>query len=252
MNTFVAPPAEQPRGDGAGFAHYINWHAQGSAENGIGPASFSIRAAGAGNAPQVSQHMLTGTVWDINNIETGWQNWPKGGTKEYKANPSLGQPLPYPGAGWSEAVRIPVALDTDNAACWEQASVGTWKGFCQIAAVIAQQAPQNPGLYPLIRLTGATLTSTGQNSTQVPNFEIIQWVQQPACFAPQAQPVAPAPQPLPAPAAVPQPAPAPAPVAQPVAAAPVAPQPVAQPQIAAAPAPAPLNPTAAAAGAWNT
>ena len=237
--TFQAPPTDTTRSEGGGsYPHYINWHAQGSAENGIGPASFSIRAAGAGNAPQVSQHFVQGTVWDIENIETGWQNWPKGGQKDYKPNPSLGQPLPYPGAGWSEAVHIPMALDNDNAACWEQASVGTWKGFCQIAAVIAQQAPQNPGLYPLIRLTGATLTSTGQNSTQVPNFEIVSWHQQPACFAPQAQPVAPAPAPLPVAAA-----PAPAPAQQPL---PIAPAPV-------APAPtAPLPPAAPPAGAWNT
>jgi hypothetical protein len=225
----------------------MNWHAQGSADNGIGPASFSIRAAGAGNAPQVSQHMLTGTVWDINNIETGWQNWPKGGTKEYRANPSLGQPLPYPGAGWSEAVRIPMALDTDNAACWEQASTGTWKGFCQIAAVIAQQAPQNPGLYPLIRLNPAnpaTLTSTGQNSTQVPNFEIVQWVQQPTCFGVAEQPVTPAPAPTPLPAPVQQTLPQPVP-AQVPAAAPAQAPPVALTQ-------APLPPAAPPAGAWNT
>lgn len=237
MNTFVAPPPEQPRGDGAAFAYYINWHALGSAENGIEQASFSIRAAGAGNAPIVSQHMLTGTVWDINTIETGWLNWPKGGAKDYRANPSLGQPLSYPGAGFLEAVRIPMALDNDNAACWDQASVGTWKGFCQIAAVIAQQAPQNPGLYPLIRLTGATLTSTGQNSTQVPNFEIVQWVQQPACFAPQAQPVAPAPPPM---------APAPAPMPVPSAPAPVPPMPAAAPPVA------PPATVAPPVGAWNT
>jgi len=58
-----------------------------------------------------------------------------------------------------------MALDADTTAWWAQASAGSWKGFCQIAAVIAQQAPANPGLLPVIRLVGATLTSTGQNST---------------------------------------------------------------------------------------
>ena len=227
--TFQAPPPDAPRGDGDGgiYDYYINWHAQGSAKHGIQPACFSLRASGAGNVPTSSQHMEAGTVWDVENIETGWQIWPDGGQKDYRPNPTPAQPAPFPGAGWTEAVKIPVALDANTAACWDQASVGTWRGFHQIAAVIAQQHPQNPGLYPLIKLTGSILTATGQNSTSVPQFEIVQWVQQPACFNVHSQPVAPAPQP-----AVFASAPLPQPVAQPAPAAPMAP--------------------AALSGAWNT
>jgi hypothetical protein len=167
-------------------------------------------------------------VWDIENIETGWQSWPNGGAKEYRPNPALSTPLPYPGNGFRECVKIPIAIDHNTMACWDQASTGTWKGFCQIAAVIAQQAPQNPGLYPLIRFTGATLTTTGRNSTQVPNFEIIRWVEQPPCLAPEVQqPVAPPADGFTQPA-VPAPA---------------------QQQLPAAPAPAPAP---APKGAWNT
>ena len=227
---FQAPPPQENRqGDGATYAYYLNWHAQGSAESQIQPATFSIRASGAGEEPQICSAIAAGVVWDIENIETGWQSWPAGGNKEYRPNPALSTPLPYPGNGFRECVKIPIAIDHNTVACWDQASTGTWKGFCQIAAVIAQQAPQNPGLYPLIKFTGATLTSTGRNSTQVPNFEIIRWVEQPACLAPEVQ------QPVAPPAGgFTQPA-VPAPVQQQLPAAPV---PV-------APAPAPK-------GAWNS
>jgi hypothetical protein len=238
--TFQAPPSEQPRGDSTGaFPFYLNWHAQGSASNGIGAACFSIRESGPGNSPMTSQHMVGGTVWDIENIETGWQSWPQGGTKEYRANPTLATPLPYPGAGWGEAIKIPMALDATTAACWDQASTGSWKGFCQIAAIIAQQAPANPGLLPVIRLIGATLTSTGQNSTQVPNFEIMKWVPRPACLSVEAVPVAAAPPPV-----VPAPMAPVAPVPPPVVPAPA--------PVAPAPAPAPVAPAPVApVGAWN-
>ena len=231
------PPQEERQFDGVNYAHYLKWHAQGSADNQILPATFSIRASGADNLPQPCQAITTGVVWDIENIETGWQSWPNGGPKDYRPNPTPSTPLPYPGAGFSECVKIPIAVDLNTVACWDQASTGTWKGFCQIAAVIAQQAPQNPGLYPLIRFTGATLTSTGRNSTQVPNFDIIQWVQQPPCFAPQAQ------QPMAPPAGgFAQPAPPQAPPQAPIQA-PAAPT---QQQLPGA------APVAPPAGAWNT
>ena len=130
-----------------------------------------------------------------------------------------------------------MAIDPNTTALWDQASTGAWKGFCEISAVIAQQHAQNPGLYPLIRITGSILTATGQNSTNVPQFEIVQWVQQPACFAPAAQPVVPAP--------VQQPVPIQQPMVQ---APPPMPQPVQQP-VAVSTAPAPTMP--APAGAWN-
>ena len=38
---------------------------------------------------------------------------------------------------------------------------------------------------PVIRFVGSTLTSMGQNGTQVPNFEIIQWVERPQCLLEQ-------------------------------------------------------------------
>lgn len=265
--SYQGPPPDAARGDGASYAFYINWHAQGSADKGIPPAQFSARLSGAGQAPTLCPPLATGVVWDIDAIETGWLSWPKGGTKDYRQNPAPQTPLPYPGAGFSENIKIPMALDGNTVALWDQASTGAWKGFCEISAVIAQQHAQNPGLLPVIAHVGATLTSTGQNSTQVPNFQILSWVPRPSCLAVQAAPppIAPAPaeyaQP-PAPAA-PSAAPgwgAPPPAAVLAAAAsPVAPAPEtaagawgAPP--AAAPAADPNAPpphTGAPAGAWN-
>jgi len=252
--TFQAPPPDAPRGDGGNYAGYILWHAQGSGKHGLPPASWSINVE-TGRVP--FPPMSTGCVWNIENIITGWENWPDGGQKIWHANPAPHTPLPYPGAGFTEGVKIPMAVDANTVVMWDQASVGAWKGFCQVAAILGQQAPQNPGMYPVIQFAGSTLTSTGKNSTQVPNFQILQWVPQPACFAAQAQPPAPPPeQGWQQPAAAPpqQPAPPPQQPAPPPAAAPQggawdAGAPAAgQPVPAAAPAPAPA---AAPAGAWN-
>ena len=223
--TFQAPPPEAPRtSSDTAYSGYIDWKAQGSAQHNIPPASWMIRIDGTGHPYPA---MATGVVWYIENIETGWQIWPDGGNKDQIPNPAVHQPLPHPGAGYSEYIKIPMAQDQNTAIIWDQASTGSWKGFCQIAAVIAMQAPQNPGMLPVIRFAGETLTSTGKNSTQVPNFEVVQWVPRPPCLMAQQ-------------------APAPQPVAQP---APFAPQ----PQPAPAPAPQPQQPVAPAApvGAWG-
>jgi hypothetical protein len=151
-----------------------------------------------------------------------------------------------------------MAIDPNTTALWDQASTGAWKGFCEISAVIAQQHAQNPGLLPVIAHVGATLTSTGQNSTQVPNFQIVSWVARPPCLAIQAQ----APAQPPAAGYAPAPAAAPAAWGAPLAAVPATAPLVAAPAAAwGATAPpadppadpnAPLPPTAAPPGAWNT
>ena len=242
--TFEAPPPDAPRNDGAAYPSYITWHAQGSAEKGIPPAQFSIRATGAGELPMPCPQIATGVVWDIENIETGWLSWPNGSPKDYRPNPKVSQPAPFPGAGFTENIRIPIAIDANTVTMWDQASAGSWKGFCQVAAAIHQQAPQNPGMLPVVAFTGATLTSTGKNSTQVPNFQIMSWVARPPCLAAHLQPQAAPPngefqQAAPPPAAPAAAWGAPAPAAAPA---------PAQPQPAAAPAAAP---GAAPPGAWT-
>jgi hypothetical protein len=249
--TFLAPPPDAPRTDGPSFANYVRWHARGSADHGIPPAQFSMRASGAGNPLLPCPQMATGIVWDIDNIVTGWLSWPKGGVKDYRANPDVSKPLPFPGAGFTENIQIPMALDANMSACWDQASTGSWKGFCEVAAMIAQQSPQNPSLLPVIACVGSTLTSTGQNSTQVPNFQILSWVQRPPCLMPQEQSPAAPPtagynpvytQPPVVPAAPPAPPPA---------APPAPPAPPAAEAWGVAPAPAAPAAPGAPAGAWN-
>lgn len=191
---FKAPP-ENVRSDGKVYQNYITWHAQGSAEKGIPEKQFSIRTSGPGSTPSPCPEMASGVVWNIEEIETGWLNWQKGQPKDYRPNPSISQPLPYPGQGFSENIKIPMALSADKTALWDQASAGSWKGFCQIAAVIAQQSPMNPHKLPIIAFTSSTLTSTGQNSTQVPNFRINGWIERPACFSLEAELKAPPPPP---------------------------------------------------------
>lgn len=243
---FQPPPPEQPRTDSdTNYAGYLDWKAQGSGKHGIPPASWMFRG---GELIRAYPEMANGLVWDIEAIETGWQIWPDGGEKSQTPNPAVHQPLPHPGAGYSEYVKIPMAQDPDTVVLWNQASSGSWKGFCQISAVIHMQGAQNPSLLPVIKFTGATMTITGKNSTQVPNFEIVQWVQRPPCLMQMQAPMpqqAPQVQQAPVPPAAPmpqQPPAAPVPQPQPAPAWGVAPQPQQ---------PAPMAP-AAPTGAWNT
>ena len=178
---FQAPPPENSQLNSQ-YAGFVSWHALGSAEK--QPQSFSLRSDGVSRPyPEMS----TGLVWDIEAIETGWQIWPDGGQKTQIPNPAIHQPLPSPGEGYTKYVKIPMAQDPNTVVLWDQASAGAWKGFCQVSAIIAQQAQQYPGLLPVIMFTDATLTSSGLNSTHVPNFQIAQPAPQPQA-APQMPP----------------------------------------------------------------
>jgi|TARA_Y100000310_G_C20571626_1_gene758341 hypothetical protein len=220
--TWQGLPPDEPRNEGDAYNGYILWHAQGSAKHGIEPCQFSVSVED-GRVPFAA--MSAGVVWDVENIVTGWQCWPDSGQKDWRPNPAPHLPTPFPGVGFTEGFHIPIAVDANTVVMWDQATKGAWLGFHGASAIIAQQAPQNPGLYPVIAYTSPTLTSTGKNNTQVPNFQIIKWVTQPPCLTPQAQPVT-APPPggyAPPPGAQPQPAawgapaqaPAPAPTPQP-------------------------------------
>ena len=177
---FQAPPPEVK--NAKIYAGFLDWKAQGSHAHNIPPASWMIRQDGV---IRPYPEMSNGLVWDIENIETGWQIWPNGGNKQQVPNPAVHQPLPSPGEGYQKYLKIPMAQDPNTCIIWDQASQGSFAGFCEIAAQIQQQSQSNAGKLPVIRFVGSTLTSMGQNGTQVPNFEIIQWVERPQCLLEQ-------------------------------------------------------------------
>ena len=237
--TFFAPPPETTSDDN--YAGYIEWKAQGSDQLGIPAISFALRQDGV---TREFIEIKNGVVWDVENVETGWQRWPSGGQKEQVANPAVHKPIPAPGSmdEWKKYLKMPIALDPNTVVLWDQASVGSWSGFNNIAPVIAQQIQSNPGCLPVIQYTGQVdvYETKHANAVKSPQFLILQWVPRPGCLIKQeVVPPAPLQQPIP-PAPVPPAPPAPAPAPQPAAAWGTQPA-------AAQPAPPP-----APAGAWNT
>lgn len=107
---------------------------------------------------------------------------------------------------WTNALSVRCAIGGGKTATWEDDGWGVYKGFAALAKAISAGLGANEGLCPMVRVTGYVDEGTGQNSTSVPQFEIVKWVARPDCLKEDAPVIAAAP-----PSA---PAPAPAPVAQ--------------------------------------
>lgn len=115
------------------------------------------------------------------------------------------------GFTWSNALSVRVAVGGGATATWEDDGWGVYKGFSALVKQLNAGFAANEGLCPMVRCIGYVDEGSGQNSTSVPQFEILKWVPRPDCLkedAPQVAVAATAPAPAATPAYVPPPAPA--------------------------------------------
>jgi len=97
---------------------------------------------------------------------------------------------------WSNALSVRVAIGGGKTATWEDDGWGVYKGFTGLTKLLNPQFGANEGLCPMVRVVGYVDEGSGQNSTSVPQFEILKWVPRPDCLkedapviATEAQPV---------------------------------------------------------------
>lgn len=132
-------------------------------------------------------------VFDFENVEVGWINFPQGGAPSFNLVP-MGQQLPpRPTQDYKNGLRFMMKLDT---VCGGDKKVreiaGTAKAFLggieQIFGEYLRQKDSNPGKLPVISLTGTMPIETGTGSKKStnyrPSFRIEGWVARPADLIP--------------------------------------------------------------------
>lgn len=91
---------------------------------------------------------------------------------------------------WSNALSVRCAIGGGKVATWEDDGWGVYKGFSALVKVLNAGFAANEGLCPMVRCTGYVQEGSGQNTTFVPQIEVVKWVPRPDCLKEDAPQIA--------------------------------------------------------------
>ncbi len=129
-------------------------------------------------------------LFDFGKIKTGWGCFQEDQAPEWVWDPSLEQQVPKPNDGreWKKGFHVLVMFPQEYAPFqvreFATTGVGAVEGIKGLYAQYEQGAAQNPGKVPLIQYVGATPTQIGRKGgrTNIPSFQIVDWVDRPSAF----------------------------------------------------------------------
>jgi len=132
-------------------------------------------------------------IFDLENIEVGQINFPKGAPPETKLV-RAGEPIPdAPGDGWKEGLRVIVLLPGEKVPReLLSTAVAVWVAMDALHDAYLKQQAEHPDEVPVVELVDVEELKTSTPSWQ-PRFEIKDWVPRPPSL-----PVNPTPRPEPA------------------------------------------------------
>ncbi len=127
---------------------------------------------------------LDHAIFDFANIETGRAIFAEGAPPEWVMDPTLQTQAPKPvdGREWRRGFKVMVYSDSalDGAREFATTAVGAVKGITALYEQYERDATQHVNKVPVVRFAGSTPARIGKGNTNIPNFEIIDWVDRPA------------------------------------------------------------------------
>ena len=162
---------------------YLQWHVQGNKQ--ISAHSFSVKVAGE-DQPRVdvTEKFKKGVIFDIDNIKTGWSNFP-----EWQWNDSIKRMAPKPGKEWEKGFSIPIALGKGETAEWLQASSGAWETFTALAKSVDPKDRPDGKLPKVKFIDTKEIDYPKGGSTAYAILEIVEWVNRPESLDAANEPV---------------------------------------------------------------
>jgi hypothetical protein len=168
-----------PTQDTGQVTGWLVWHAAPTEDGVHGAGTFSLRTRDS----NATIDLTRGFIPDWPNAKTGWERWDTATRKferQWNKTRNVVEPQP-PGAGWKRAILLPIAIDLERRALWQQASFAAWQALVGILAICrdhnaVKQIPQLPVLSHLgavPELGGASL---------VPTFGLMRFAAAPACL----------------------------------------------------------------------
>ncbi len=123
-------------------------------------------------------------IFDLANIQTGWGIFTEGAPPEWIIDPTLKTKAPKPNDGrdWRRGFKVTMYSDSalDGAREFATTAVGAVKGITALYEQYERDVVQHPNKVPVVRFAGSTPARIGKGNTNIPNFEIIDWVDRPA------------------------------------------------------------------------
>jgi len=193
-------------GNDGSIGPFFQWSANGTKCRAIAPANWYLRDAEG----KTQLDLSAGAVLDLATLKTGWcrSEGIPGVAPEWRWNPSPSQMMPDPGTvprEWKKGISIRIAYAPGKAATWEQSGSATWEALVHLSPQL-RDAPA-PNLVPQVKFAGTLDKKWGTNSTTVPLWDVVKWVERPDSLKSETI-IDTAPAPAPAPAFTPPPAPA--------------------------------------------
>jgi hypothetical protein len=126
-------------------------------------------------------------VFDFENVEVGWINFPAGGAPDFRLVPYDGSPMPpKPGDTYKQGLRMMVKLGKEcGGDVRELASnaAAFLEGINKLHDAYLSGVAQNPGKLPVVTLQDSIATTKGsgekKSTNYVPVFAITGWVPRP-------------------------------------------------------------------------
>lgn len=156
---------------------FIQWQARASLDGEFNAKSWVLRTS---DGKSVFTAMSRGVVFDIDALKLGWckTDGIAGQAPEWKWNPSVKRFEPMPGEGWKRGFSIPIAINANDTAIWEQAQAGAFSAIVELFGLVGK-AHRQPDTLPVVRHNGETKIESKRGMTFAPKLEILKWVPRP-------------------------------------------------------------------------
>jgi hypothetical protein len=161
--------------DGGNFKPHIRYKASTS--------SWEISSE---NGMQTLQ--LQPSVFDLENIKTGWGAFAENTAPEWVWDPSLEQQNAKPADdrewmhGFSVNILLPKEYEPERLREFATTSTGAKEGIKALYAQYEEQKGHNPGKVPVVQYQGATPARIGKGNTNIPTLAIVKWIDRPAAL----------------------------------------------------------------------
>lgn len=121
-------------------------------------------------------------IFDIDNIRTGWFNFPAGAAPEKTFDPSLSEAAPRPSDLHKRGFQLNLFSDKNLLGLREFSSTAgsVIEAMNDLHTAWAAETTANPGKVPVVKCVGVLPVTNKHGTNYKPQIEIVSWVARPA------------------------------------------------------------------------
>ena len=121
-------------------------------------------------------------IFDLETVERGWINFPKGVAPEFVMVPAGEDPGDQPSRDHKEGFRLVVKMAEElggDTREFMSTARSAWDAVDALHTAYLNQVPEHPGQLPVVELIDVIEKRTASGSSFVPAFKIVDWTPRP-------------------------------------------------------------------------